>query len=185
MASRHFFSGVATIIPPRSDPYRGRHSTTLTSPLPINSGNKLDAQSLKSYFPRLHLIRDLRTNRIRSPELNQRAVQVQPFPTNRFLDRVYQGGSICADGDLLKVFGFDSLKRHVNSMHVWTCAPKHQVFEFCGGGEVKRGRRCEIAGLSCTKCSVSAEHTCDDEGVRDPTMETLVRQKGDRTLFES
>ena len=44
---------------------------------------------------------------------------------------------------------------------------------------------CEIAGLSCTKCSVSAEHTCHDEGVRDPTMETLVRQKGDRTLFES
>ena len=44
---------------------------------------------------------------------------------------------------------------------------------------------CEIAGLSCTKCSVSAEHTCDDKGVHDPTMETLVRQKGDRTLFES
>ena len=78
---------------------------------------------------------------MRSPELNQQAVEVLSFPTSRFLGHVYRGSSIRVDGNLLKVFGFDSLECHSDPVYAWTCAPKHQVFKFYGSGKVKRSRR--------------------------------------------
>jgi len=54
-------------------------------------------------------IQEPRADRMRSPELDQQAVEVLPFLTNRC---ACEGGSVRVDGDLLEAFGLDGLERH-------------------------------------------------------------------------
>ena len=82
----------------------------------------------------LHLIRDLRADRMRSPELDQQPVQVMSLLTNRSPKLVCQGTVIGSQGDLLKVLGFDGSERLGDPLHIRPGTQKHQVFEFRGFG---------------------------------------------------
>ena len=56
---------------------------------------------------------------------------------NRFPNWVC-AGSVAVDGDLLNVFGFYRWKRHGDPLNARPPAPKRQILELCGLGEVKR-----------------------------------------------
>jgi len=77
---------------------------------------------------------------MRSPELDQQAVQVMPLLANRFPKFVCQGVVIGSRGDLLKALGFDGSESLGYPSYARPHAQKHQLFEFLALGEVKRSR---------------------------------------------
>ena len=91
-------------------------------------------------LPSLVRVHEARTNRMRGPESDQQAVQIQPFLTNHFLDRVFGGNSVQADGDPSKVFGLNGLERRDDRVNPRSSTQKHQTFEFRGLGEIKERR---------------------------------------------
>jgi len=74
---------------------------------------------------------------MRSPKLGQEVIQVMPLPMVQFRKDVRLG----LYGDLSKILRFDGLERLDDPLHVWPHTFEHQVFEFCGSGQVKRKGR--------------------------------------------
>ena len=54
-------------------------------------------------------------------------------------NRFYEG-TTQVEGDLLEVFGFDSLQRHGDPLDAQPSQPKRRIFELRGPGEVNQRR---------------------------------------------
>ena len=79
-----------------------------------------------------------------SPKLYQQPVQVMPLFTVQLRNLEREAVGIWPHSDLLKVLGLDSLERLGDPLYIWPPTLEHQMFEFCGSGEVKRSRRRQI-----------------------------------------
>ena len=60
-----------------------------------------------------------------SPELDQQAIQVPPFPMNHFWEHLAEVTDVEPQGDLLKVLGVGGLERHGDPLHVLLAEPEY------------------------------------------------------------